>query len=48
MSPREDEGDPLKGTLLNPSYGSLKRGLIPKGRPNPNLNSALGSVQTTT
>ena len=32
---------PLKGTLLNPTYGSLKRDLIervyiPKGPPNPN------------
>ena len=34
-------GDPLKGTILNPTYGSLKRDLlgrvpIPKGPPNPN------------
>ena len=35
------ETHPLKGTLLSPTYGSLKRDLIqmvyiPKGPPNPN------------
>ena len=28
VDPRQNQADPLKGTLLNPTYGSLKRDLL--------------------
>ena len=49
INPRQYEGDPLKGTLLNPTSGALKgdlveRVFIPKGPPNPKSQSRVQSL----